>query len=58
MYWCGGGEDKGYKLDRVDPLIADPPLANSTTIHSRLVRQNINLFLEGKTLFARSKKTP
>ena len=43
------------KLDRVAPLIPNLPLANSTAMQSRLVRQDINLcldepaFLSGKT---------
>ena len=31
------------KLDGVAPLIENPPLVNSTTMHNRLVRQDRNL---------------
>ena len=34
---------KGINLDWVAPLIADPPQCNSTTMHSRLVRQDRNV---------------
>ena len=38
------------KIDGVAPLIADPPPANSTTMHSRLVCQDRNLCL-GSTAY-------
>ena len=34
------------KLNMVAPLKADPPVANSTTMHSRVVNQDINLGLD------------
>ena len=37
------------KLDRVAPLIGDPPPANSTTMHSRVVCQDWNLCLGEQT---------
>ena len=40
---------KAEKIERVVPLITDPPPTNSTTIHSRLVHEDHNLFLEGTT---------
>ena len=39
------------KLDGVVPLIPDPPPANSTTMHSRLVWQDQNLCLCGTANF-------
>ena len=43
-------------LDGVAPLIVDPPPANSTTMHSRLVRHVGHLCFDQNTLFARSGK--
>ena len=46
------------KLDKVSPLIADPPSANSTTMHRRLVRQDIHLYLGGTTFWPGPEKPP
>ena len=46
------------QLDRVAPLIADSPPANSTTMHSKLVPKNINLYLGKPAYLLGLAKTP
>ena len=45
------------KLNKVALLIADPPPAKSTTMHSWLIRIDCNLCLGGTALFPQSGKT-
>ena len=46
------------KLDRVAPLMTDPPPTNSTTMHRRLVCEDRNLCLGGTAYLPGPTKTP
>ena len=46
------------QLDGEAQLIADHPTANSTTMHSRLIRQHINLCISGTAYLPSPAKPP